>query len=343
MRAAVMRTDGFAVEERPDPTPAAGEVLVCVKACGICGSDLHYFHHAPEIIEMARSLGAPVAEMQRTLEAGPVLGHEFVCEIVDFGPETQRTLARGDRVCSMPFVLKAGVPVLVGSSPETPGAYCEYMTLTEALLLRVDPDTPTEAAALTEPVGIAVHAVAKAEIGVEETAIVVGCGPIGLAVIAVLKAKGVRSIFASDLSAKRRELAGLMGASHVIDPRSDSVFAAAPPAASMVIFENTGARGMLGRLILEAPQNARIIATGIPPGEESLIPMVAITKELTVKFVIYYTPQEFAEALALIEQGKIPWRPLITGEVGLSGVTQAFADLADPERHAKILINPALA
>lgn len=344
MRAAVMRPDGFAVESRPDPTPASGEVVVRVKACGICGSDLHYFHHAPDIIEMVGRLGSPTEEMQRALEAGPILGHEFVCEVVDFGPDTARTLNIGDRVTSVPFVLRNGAPVLIGSSPEVTGAYAEYMTLTEALLLRVSDETPTEAAALTEPVGIAVHAINKAKLTGEEVAIVVGCGPIGLAVIAVLHARGMKHIIASDLSPKRRELAGIMGATVVVDPMAVSVMGLAAetaPGKQAVIFENTGAPGMLNRLILEAPQSAKIVVTGIAPGEENLIPMMAITKEIAMQFVIYYTPEEFAEALNLIEAGKINWQPLITGTVGLADVTQAFKDLADPERHAKILIDPS--
>ena len=82
------------------------------------------------------------------------------------------------------------------------------------------------------------------------------------------------------------------------------------------------------------------MVTGIAAGDESFIPMVAISKELLFRFVIYYSAAEFAEALELIRSGQINWRPLITGRVGLDGVTQAFADLSDPERHAKILIDP---
>ena len=108
----------------------------------------------------------------------------------------------------------------------------------------------------------------------------------------------------------------------------------------MVVFENTGARRMLHRLVLEAPANTRIIGTGIPAGEESFIPMLAISKELQLTFVIFYAPDEFAEALWLIEEGRLNWQPLITGKVGLDGVTEAFKALGDPEQHAKILIKP---
>jgi threonine dehydrogenase-like Zn-dependent dehydrogenase len=341
MRAAVMRGDKFVVEERPMPRPGAGDVLVKVRACGICGSDLHYFKHAHDTIALAAKLGAPTDELERTLREGPILGHEFVCEVVAFGPETQKALKVGDRVASMPFVLRGGAPVLIGSTPEVAGAYAEYMLLSEALLLPIDEAVPDDAAALVEPLGIAVHAVNKAKLATGETAVVVGCGPIGLTVISVLKARGVANIIASDLSPKRRQLASDMGATHVIDGKQDSaVLAAAALGAPVVIFENTGAPGMLGRLALEAPQNARVVVTGIAAGEESFLPMVAIMKELSFTFVIYYTPEEFAEALSLIKAGALGWRKLVTGKVGLDGVTQAFHDLANPEVHAKILIDP---
>lgn len=345
MRAAVMRCDRIVVEDVATPKPGAGDVLVKVRACGICGSDLHYSHHMRHIIDNGRKLGVPTAEFERAIDQGVVLGHEFVGEIVDFGPDTQRSLKPGTRVCSMPFVLRSGAPVLVGSNPETTGAYAEYMLLTEALLLPVHESVSDDAAALVEPLGIAIHAVNKAAMAEGQAAIVVGCGPIGLAVIAVLRARGVKHIIASDLSAKRRELAGIMGASHVVDGGKESVIAKAACVApgAPVIFENTGARGMIHRLVLEAPQNTTLVVTGIAPGDESFMPLLATSKELTFKFVIYYTPQEFAEALDLVQKGAVDWRPMITGKVGLGGVAQAFTDLADPERHAKILIDPSLA
>lgn len=129
----------------------------------------------------------------------------------------------------------------------------------------------------------------------------------------------------------------------MVDSKAESVVAKAAAVASgaqMVLFENTGAPGMLGRLVLEAPQNARIIVTGIPADEESFLPSISIMREHAFIFVIYYTPDEFAEALDLVRRGAIDWRPLVTGKVGLDGVAQAFTDLSDPERHAKIIIDP---
>lgn len=343
MRAAVARKGKFFVEELPMPVPAAGEVLVKVRACGICGSDLHYVKHIHHIIDRTRKLGTPTEALERGVEEGVILGHEFVCEIEEFGSGTQRTFRRGDRVCSMPFLMRGGAPSLIGASRDPSGAYAQYMVLSEPLLLRVDDAIPDEAAALVEPVGIAVHAVNKSGIAADDAAVVVGCGPIGLALIAVLKARGVRRVFASDLSPKRRALAEAMGADLVVDGREDSVVARAgdcAPGAPLVLFENTGAPGMLGRLVLEAPQNTRVVIVGIAPDEESFLPVLSIMREHVFIFVIYYTPEEFADALDLVRRGGIDWRVLVTGKVGLDGVGQAFADLADPERHAKILIDP---
>lgn len=345
MRAAVLRCDRIVVEDVPTPKPGAGDVLIKVRACGICGSDLHMGQHMHHIIENGKALGLPTADFERAVNEGVVLGHEFVGEVLDFGPDTQRSLKVGQRVCSMPFVLKAGAPVLVGSNPETTGAYAEYMLLTEALLLPVDESVSDEGAALVEPIGIAVHAVNKSAITADHAAIVVGCGPIGLAIVAVLKARGIKHIVASDLSAKRRELAGIMGATHVVNGAAESVIAKTAtlaPTAPVIIFENTGARGMIHRLVLEAPQNSTVVVTGITPGSESFMPLMAVSKELNFKFVIYYTPQEFAEALELVRSGAVNWKPMVTGKVGLNGVAQAFKDLADPERHAKIIIDPSL-
>jgi threonine dehydrogenase-like Zn-dependent dehydrogenase len=243
----------------------------------------------------------------------------------------------------MPFLIRDGRPILMGAEPAAGGAFAEYMLLTEAACLAVDEAIPDEAAVLTEPVGIAVHAINKARMAPEDVAVVVGCGPIGLATIAVLKARGHAQIIASDLSPRRRQLAETMGATLVVDGGRTSVVKAAveaAPGGPMVVFENTGAKTMLHRLIAEAPANTRIIGVGISMSEETILPMVAIVKEIQLTFVIYYTPEEFAEALMLVRAGAIDWRPLITGKVGLDGVTEAFAALTDPEAHAKILIDP---
>lgn len=337
MRAAVMRDRTFAIETRPMPVPGRGEVLLKTRMCGICGSDLHQFKHAAEIDALARSLGAPGQDLSK----GMVLGHEYVGEIVGFGPDTQRRLNIGDRVVSVPFLLRDGASVPIGANVEVDGAYAEYFLGSEALLLKIPDDVPDAAAALVEPLGIAVHAVAKSMLdGDSHPCVVLGCGPIGLAIVAVLRMKGASTIIASDYSAKRRELALTMGATRAVHPKENSPFAAMAADKPAIVFDCTGVRGVLGQAIAEAPMGSQIVVAGIPQGEDSFNPMIAISKELNLQFVLYYAPDEFAQALDAIAKGSLDWKPLVTGTVGLDGIAGAFSALEDPEVHAKIMIDP---
>lgn len=340
MRAVVLRDAALTVEERPMPEPGSGDVLIQTRYCGICGSDLHLAKHGAEIAKIGEEMGAPPQDLSR----GLVLGHEFIGEIVGFGADTAQTLSVGDRVVSVPFLLRDGAPVSIGASLDVGGAYAEYFLASEALLMKVPDSVPDEAAALVEPLAIAVHAVAKSPVsGDAHATIIMGCGPIGLAVAAVLKARGVTTIIAADFSPKRRDLASAMGASLMLDPRERSAFAAATEAAPgkpVAVFDCTGAKGVLARTIKDAPAGTHITVAGIAPGEETFSPMIAIAKEIGLQFVVYYTPEEFGEALAMIAEGKLNWQPLVTGKVSLDEVAAAFVALEDPESHAKILIDP---
>ena len=215
MRAAVMRNRGLVVAEVPTPEPGPGEVLVRTLACGICGSDLHALKHAEKFVENSRRAGNPwVMDLGRDV----VMGHEFCGEIVEHGPETARALKVGTRVCSRPTLMRPTGPQSIGYSNDNPGGYGEYMRLTETLLLEVPNGLSTEHAALTEPMAVGVHAVAKARLQPDDAPLVIGCGPVGLAVIAALRLHGVRPIVAADFSRRRRELAVALGADVVIDP-----------------------------------------------------------------------------------------------------------------------------
>ena len=192
-------------------------------------------------------------------------------------------------------------------------------------------------------------------------ALVIGCGPIGLAVIAALKMRGAGPIIASDFSAARRALARRMGADIVVDPRTTSpyamladsttpagfdasrfaaLFATGPRRRPAVIFECVGVPGVLGEIMEGAPAGARIVVVGVCMQTDQLEPFFGIVKQLDLQFVLAYTAAEFADTLGYIAEGKVDVSPLITGRVGLDGVKQAFADLASPEHHAKVLVEP---
>jgi threonine dehydrogenase-like Zn-dependent dehydrogenase len=341
MRAAVMRRQQLVVDDVPEPVPGPGQVLVKTLACGICGSDLHALRHAERMVEAARDAGAGAFVMD--LSRDVVMGHEFCAEVLELGPSSSSPLRPGTRVCAMPIVLHPGGVASVGYSNDFPGGYGERMLLAEPLLLAVPNGLATEAAALTEPLAVGEHAVAKASLQATDAPLVVGCGPVGLAVIAALRRRGVEPTVASDFSPARRALAERMGAHVAVDPARQSPFArlaAEAPGRAAVVFECVGVPGMLDRLCREAPTGTRLLIAGVCMEEDRIQPFVSIMKELQLQFVLGYTPEEFATTLRAIAEGEIDTAPLVTGKVGVDGVAGAFEVLARPDRHAKILVEP---
>jgi threonine dehydrogenase-like Zn-dependent dehydrogenase len=340
MRAAVMRQRSLVVDTLPDPAPGPGEVLVRTLACGICGSDLHALVHADEMVEAARASGAPFGlDPSRDV----VLGHEFCAEVLDYGPDTPPTVRPGRRVVSMPVVFRGGTMHAVGYSNDVPGGYGELMVLPSSLVLEVPNGLATEHAALTEPMAVGLHAVEKARLGPHDAALVYGCGPVGLAVIAALAVRRVEPIVAADFSPMRRALALAVGAHAVVDPRERPAIEAYRELADLrpsVLFECVGVAGVLDQVMRQAPLASRIVVAGVCMEHDAIWPIVGINKELSVQFVFAYQPQEFAATLDAIAEGRIRVDPLITGRVGVDGVAQAFRDLAQPDAHAKILVEP---
>ena len=338
MRAAVLR-DGRMVyrDDVPEPVPEPGQVLVGVKACGICGSDLHFAAHGAEVMELGDRMGGGAATgMRLDLNSDVFMGHEFSAEVLEAGPDTE-THPPGTLVTSLPVLLSAkGFEPIVYSNT-TMGAYAERMLLSAPLLLPIPNGLDLKHAALTEPMAVGLHAVSKSNIAPGETALVLGCGPIGIAIIAALGRRGVETIVASDFSPKRRELASAMGAHRTLDAAQGSPFDTVKPA---VVFEAVGVPGIIDDVLLRARPGTRLVVAGVCMQPDTVHPFFAIAKEINVQFVLAYTPDEFADSLRALAEGEIDVTPVITGEVGLDGVGQAFDDLADPERHCKILVTP---
>jgi threonine dehydrogenase-like Zn-dependent dehydrogenase len=156
-----------------------------------------------------------------------VMGHEFCGEIAERGRRVAKEFKVGATVVSFPLVRARGGVHLTGLSPLAPGGYAEQVLAEASMSFVVPNGLSPGVAALTEPTAVALHAIRRSDIGKRDVAIVVGCGPVGLAVICHLKARGVRTIVASDLSAGRRALATRCGADVVVDPAVDSPYAAA--------------------------------------------------------------------------------------------------------------------
>lgn len=359
MKAVVRRGPRLVVDEIPDPVPVSGTTLVRTLACGICGSDLHALEHLDRMVASAKRSGSP---FQLDPARDLVMGHEFAAEILEYGEGSSKPYPVGTPVCAMPVLLGGSNGLsTVGYSNEFPGGYSERMLLQEMLLLPIPNGLAPYHAALTEPMAVGLHAVAAAQLQPDDVPLVIGCGPIGLAVIAGLKLAGASPIVASDFSPARRRLAEAMGADVVIDPAKDSpwkrwedmanphridpndamtVIGLGPQLRPGVVFECVGIPGVIASIFEQAMRKARIVVAGVCMERDHFEPSLAINKELQMRFVLAYSPEEFAATLGHLAEGRIDVSPLVTGRIGLEGVAAAFEDLRSPETHAKIIVEP---
>jgi threonine dehydrogenase-like Zn-dependent dehydrogenase len=311
-----------------------------------------------------------------------VLGHEFSGRILDHGPGCRVSSPAGTPVVALPLVRRGGEVHPIGLSAAAPGGYAERLVVEESLAFPVPNGLRPDVATLTEPMAVAWHAVRRADVRKRDVAVVIGCGPIGLGVILMLKARGVRHVIASDFSPGRRALAERSGADVVVDPAEASPYSgdhghleSAPAAFDLaigamerlrrqplpwwhlwraaeavgagpkapVVFECVGVPGVIDEIIASVPLFSRVVVVGVCMGADRIRPAMAINKEIELRFVLGYTPPEFRETLHMLADGKVDPTPLLTGVVGLPGVESAFDALADPETHAKILIDPSRA
>jgi L-iditol 2-dehydrogenase len=216
MRTAVLKEPGrLEIEERPRPDPAPDEVLVAVGEVGICGSDLHYYEHG--------RIGDYVVEDPL------ILGHESAGEAVEVG-DGVTDLETGDRVA-----LEPGVPcrrcdhckrgeynrcpdVTFMATPPDDGAFAEYVAWPVDFAYRLPESVSTREGALCEPLSVGVHAARRGEIGVGDSVLVTGAGPIGLLAMAAARAAGATEVLVADVIEAKRRRAEERGADATIDP-----------------------------------------------------------------------------------------------------------------------------
>lgn len=288
MKAVVCQSAELSVRDVPEQTPEKGQVLLKVLRCGICGSDLHVRHHCDHMGKLMTRTGYkhfPAADDPL------VFGHEFCGEVLDHGPGTPKSIKAGTRVCAVPVIRKGRDIDMLGLSTRAPGAYAERVVVEETMLMPVPNGLSSDLAALTEPMAVGLHAVHRGEVGARDVAIVVGCGPVGLAVICMLKAKGVKTVIASDFSVGRRALAKKCGADVVINPAEESPYAT---------WEQYGFLG----------------------GLDALLELAVGTREKLGKLPVpWWHTWRLAEGLGLK-----PKKPVIFECVGVPGVLQSIID-----------------
>lgn len=342
MKAIILHAAGdLRVEEIAPAEPArAGEVRVAISHGGICGSDLHYYHHG----------GFGAVRLREPM----ALGHEVSGRIVEVG-EGVTGLAVGDgvavnpsRPCGACAYCAAGQRNQCtdmrfnGSAmrmPHEQGLFRAEVTVPAGQAIRFGAGADLAHAALCEPLAVCLHAVARAGDLTGKRVLVSGCGPIGCLTIAAAKLAGAADIIATDLAAAPLAVAMRMGATRTLDLTQDqAAFAALSEGKGQmdVTFECSGAPVALQGAIAATRAGGTVILVGM--GGDVPMPLgTVVAKEITLKGTFRFDP-EFAQAAALIDQGKIDVSPMVTGIFDAKDAVNAFEAASDRSRAMKVQI-----
>jgi (R,R)-butanediol dehydrogenase/meso-butanediol dehydrogenase/diacetyl reductase len=333
----------LAIANVADPTPGPHDLVLEVTACGICGSDLH-----------ASDVRDASAGMQ-PLPPGTVMGHEFAGRVVAAGAGVRDAWPAGTRVTALPFI-SCGVceTCREGRRDRCPhgaslglgriaGAYAQFVRVGAHETLRLPDNVDDRAAATVEPVSVGLHAVNVARPARGESALVLGAGPIGLAVALWCRFFGMRHVIVTDLVPARLERAAALGATALVDASAGDTIARVKELAGerpRVIFDCVGVPGSQQMAMDYAPMEGRIVVAGVCMQPDRILPVKAITKELQVNYVYAYRRADFAFAIAMLAAGRIDSRPMVSGAVGFEAFPAAFEALKTDKNQCKVLLQP---
>lgn len=345
MKAAVFKAPGapLVIENVPDPAPGPSDLILKVRACGICGTDLHW----SESVEADKGW--------RVMEPGAVMGHEFAGEVMEVGPEARGDWKVGDRVCAMPQIGCGVCQLCLSGRPhrcaalknrataEITGAYAEFTRIGSDVTLLLPEAVDFRQGALVEPLAVGLNAVNRARLQPGDTVLIVGAGPVGLSVALWCNFFGARHIIVSDLAAARADRAAAFGATAAIDASREDVaerfekISGGPP---RVVFDCVGVPGSMQIAIDYAPIDARVVVVGLCMSADTIFPAVAITKELDLSFAFVYRKQDFEMAIDMLGRGRIDGASMVTGCVGFDAFPDAFEDLKKPSDQVKVMLEP---
>ncbi len=319
--------------ELPDPEPAAGEALIRVTGCGICGSDLHV---ATAVAPAGMTFGHEIAGVVEAVGAGVDPDGWKVGDTVAVRPFTgcgrcaHCRRGRADH-CDSFALLGLGRP---GGFAELVVAQADEVYALPAAVTGVEQ-------ALVEPMAIACRAVRRGGLGPAATVVVLGAGPIGLAIVAWARHLGVEAITVSDPSASRRALAQRMGATRTFDPLTDELdLLEVTMAGASVVFECTGRPGMIRQAMDIAAVDGRVVVVGVCIVDDVTFPYTGLNKELDVRYALYYERTDFTDTIDVLARGGLVLDGFVEGTVGLDGLPAAFAGLLAGAEGGKLVVAP---
>jgi L-iditol 2-dehydrogenase len=327
------RVGELRVGREPVPEPGPGTSLVRVSAVGICGSDLHWWGEA--------GIGDAV------LDHPLVLGHE-AAGIIEDGPR------RGERVAIDPAIPCGAcrscldgyrnlcTAIVFAGHGGQDGMMREFAAWPSARLHRLPDQLSDAAGALLEPLGVAIHALDLGHLRIGGTAAVVGCGPIGLLLVQLLRSAGAVPVLAADPLAHRRDAASRYGAETVLDPAAPDAGAALrelAPGGVDTAFEIAGTDEAVQLAMAAARPGGRVVLAGIPGDDWTRFrASTARRKGLTIAMVRRMN-EVYPRAISLAVRGEVALGPLVTHRFPLAAAAEAFRLAAD-RRGLKVIIEP---
>lgn len=328
------------VETVPDPTPAAGQVLVQVEAAGICGSDLHGYHHQPDT-PLSPRIG----------------GHELVGQIVDIGKDVPDD-KRGERVAIEPISPCNNCPEcyngyynICANLRHAGGGFAEFMIARTSNAYPLPGSVSAEGGALAEVYAVAVHAINRAMVSPGDRVAIIGSGPVGLTIAQVADIAGATSIAVLGKPDTPIQIAQkVVGAVPINVDKTDAVEAImdwSNGRGADVVFEAVGGRAnTLEQATQIAAKRGRVCMVGGHGAPLTFSERFARSRELTIIWSFCYGRRggktEFQIAIDLLAAGKLDPNPLVTHRFNLDEITQAFAVAAGRDEHGsvKVLVMP---
>ena len=309
------------IDEEPQPEPAVGEVLVRVKAVGICGSDLHWYNQA----------GIGDARLDHPL----VLGHEFAGVIASGDRAGQAVAVDPCIPCRSCEYCLEGSPNLclnqrfAGHSQQD-GALVEMLAWPEHLLHILPPSLSAAEGAALEPLGVALYAVDQAGLRPGCTVGVMGCGPVGLLIVRLARLVGAIAVLATERLPHRLEAAAAFGATAVFpvgergDEASAGVLAASGGRGLDVVFEAAGEAAAVETAMAVVRPGGRVILVGIPDDDRTSFSASMVRRKGLTIIVSRRMKHTYPRAIALVEQGLVDLKPLLTRTFPLERSVEAF-------------------
>lgn len=342
MKAAVLYAPyDLRIEEIPKPEIGCGEVLVRIRAVGICGSDIHFY-------TTGRCSGFIVKEPL-------ILGHECSGEIVEIGDDVDNVKI-GDKVavepgfpCGRCYYCRIGrynlcPDIVFYGAPPIHGAFREYTPAKASFVYRIGGDISFEEAALIEPLAVGMQAVKRSGMMSGSTVAVFGCGPVGLLTLQVALASGASPIIAIDPIEYRVELAEKLGATYTVNPVETSVVEYVDKLTNGigvdVVFEVSGNPKAFNDALKIVRRGGVIVQVGMFEENVTFDPALIIDKEIDIRGVFRYA-NVYEQAIKLASSGRIKLKPLITHIFPLDRIKEAFDTIVEKRGNpVKVIVKP---